>query len=174
MSDAGDKVFIRRAKRKDMREIRDHLLKPENLDTTYLRYNQFVICRAYDVQDDDSYIEKELTGCARLKPLGSDFYELANVAVSPAWQDKKIGINLISCLIQEYPDGMPCVTDGAPLLRGVWTICERKDYPVFQKHQFFPSREGYWPKSLDIKIKHCRKIWGEDEIFICHYGTIHF
>lgn len=163
-------IFIRKAKRSDMKEIKA-LITSFNLDVAKLSYDQFVICKSFDIMPDGSYQESRIVGCGRLKPLGSDLYELASLAVSPDYQRRKIGTNLVSVLIQEYPDGMPCRADKMPLLRGVWAVCERKDYVFFKKHQFFECRPIFWPKSLDLKVNACKETWGETEIVVCHHGT---
>jgi len=149
-------LFMRPAIRKDMAEI-TRLVKQLELDSLHMHAKEFIVTR---------HINGVLVGCARLKPLGWDFYELASVAVDQDYRRIRVGWNLIEALLH-HRQGLRDIR-----LRGVWAICEKKDYNFFAHHGFLPCREWFWPRSLDAKIKQCGEKYGEADLLVIHYGSL--
>jgi len=149
-------MYLRKALRQDMDEVYA-LIHSLNLDESSMKRRQFFIAR---------HMGGTLIGCARLKDLGWDFYELASVGVHPDYRHLRVGWNLVNALIHPPPDMKE------PRLRGIWAICEKKDYNFFAHHGFLPCFEGFWPRTLDKKIES----WGEDneeqDLLVIHYGDI--
>lgn len=159
MSGKGDlckMLFMRPAIRKDMAEI-TRLVIQLKLDHLRMYAKEFFVVRHFN---------GFLVGCARLKSLGYDFYELASVGVHEEYRKLGVGWNLVSALVHPRP-GVRDVR-----LRGVWAICEKKDYNFFARQGFLPCQDWFWPRSLDAKIQQCGEQYGTEDLLIIHYGDI--
>jgi N-acetylglutamate synthase-like GNAT family acetyltransferase len=150
-------MFLRKALREDMDEVRS-LIEELRLDGTYIRRKQFFVARHFG---------GTLIGCARLKPLGWDFFELASVGVHPEFRHLRVGWNMVEALLHPPP-----LEKKETRLRGVWAVCEKKDYNFFAHHGFLPCLEWFWPRELDSKVQECGEKYGESDLLVIHYGDI--